>query len=89
MANERFINIINDLEAQIEMLKLERDNEHRRYLEADHELKEALKRNVQVRVNTVEEFAERLKEDCPGNLLVIHFDGIDRIVTEMKGRCGE
>ena len=33
----------------------------------------------------IKEFVNRLKEDCPAKLLVIHFDAIDNLVKEMVG----
>ena len=37
------------------------------------------------REKAIKEFAERLKEDCPADLLVIHFNAIDNLVKEMVG----
>lgn len=37
------------------------------------------------RAEAVKEFAERLKEDCPAKLLVIHFDALDNLAKEMVG----
>jgi hypothetical protein len=38
-----------------------------------------------IRAEAIKEFAERLKEDCPADLLVIHFNAIDNLVKEMVG----
>lgn len=60
--------------AEIERLNKEVDRLSQLVLYHDGDVADAIK-----------EFAERLKADCPAELLVIHFDAIDNLVKEMAG----
>ncbi len=39
---------------------------------------------LEIKSEAYKEFAERLKKDCPGELLVIHFDALDNLVKELS-----
>ena len=79
------LDIINRQKAEIERLQAYHDDmESAIYsFREDHAKVKFFK--GEIKSEAIKEFAERLKEDCPANLLVIHFDAIDNLVKEMVG----
>ena len=72
------LNLINRQKAEIERLQ--------KHIQEGIDLAKQIPEMVALaQAEAIKQFAERLKADCPANLLVIHFDAIDNLVKEMVG----